>query len=183
MTDFFHCPGGHKLPHVGESGTCSPVKCCDKKTAVKPEVSASSSKRAIKALAKAELPPEEVTEKERRLLEAKKTVALARQEFVKLPKGLEGAAADEYATKKLVELTPMALAEVEFQLLYGTDDQRSKMALEVLDRSGHGRKTDSQGLGGPVIIITGSPKLPWAPAQVVSGEVISEQKVESPKKA
>lgn len=74
---------------------------------------------------------------------------------------LQGQEAEDFVRKKLVELSPLALAEVEYQLLYGSDKTRAELARDILDRTGHGKQTD-KGVHGAVIIFQGSkPELPW----------------------
>ena len=70
---------------------------------------------------------------------------------------------DRVATK-LVELTPLAVAELEYQLRRGDDKQRAEMAKEVLDRSGFGKKEGGNIAASPILIVNavgGKIELPW----------------------
>lgn len=150
------CIRGHVLPHTGSEGECTPVRCGA------PEEKSREPK--VTALARADKGDRG---------ELLKGVRDARMKLVDAPEGLEGAAAETHVTKKLMDLTPYAVAELEYQLMYGTDKQRADMAMDILDRAGFGKKGESGGVGGPVIVVNlGTGKLPWAPkGEVVDGEV------------
>lgn len=93
-----------------------------------------------------------------------------RQKITKVKHGphgsdrLQGADAEQYVRRKLGELQCFAVAELEYQLLYGSDKTRSELARDILDRSGHG-KSQERGVHGAVIVfqgIKGATQLPWA---------------------
>lgn len=91
---------------------------------------------------------------------------LARHNFLKVPKGLEGAEAEQWADSKLVNLLPDAVAELEYQLKLGDDSQRERAAKMVLESMGRGRRESGGGSNAPVIIIAGGAggqvQVPWA---------------------
>lgn len=58
-----------------------------------------------------------------------------------------------YVDKKLDELTVDAIARVEYDLKLGDEDVSRKMALEVLDRTGYGKKEALAQAGAPIIIV------------------------------
>ncbi len=82
-----------------------------------------------------------------------------------VPKDLTGAAAEDFAVKKQLENLPVAVAEAEYRLKYGDDDQRWEAAKWFADATGHGKKETGQGGGSAVIIIQGmgtaGGQLPW----------------------
>jgi len=95
-----------------------------------------------------------------------------RMALLKMPQGLEGADAEEWADKKAVELLPSAMAQIEYDLLYGDDSQRREAARDVLDMTGR-RRRDGGGSVTPTIILNlgGGNMLPWekASAKVTAG--------------
>jgi hypothetical protein len=160
----FNCPNGHEAGHPGELGQCSPVRCADPNN--KGAKSRGRPRKQVEA-------PAELTSE----LENKLAIARARHSIVGVQEAPKDADVEAITTKKLLDLTPVALAELEYQLMMGKDDARIKVALEVLDRAGFSKRQESGG-GGPVIIINGSaPALPWAPKAkvIVEGSVVSEE--------
>jgi len=155
---FYTCPAGHTLPHRTERGECSPLYC--------PGSTPGSIKRkeaALKDLAAAKksdgtyAPPE----KELAAIERAKLRADARRKLVPVPEGLAGADAEAWVQQRQVALAPLALAEQEYQLLFGDDEQRAKASARILDSTGHGKK-ESGNTAGPVIVINASGfQLPW----------------------
>lgn len=99
----------------------------------------------------------------------------ARRAFLKVPTGLTGADAEAYADKKLVDLLPFAVAEYEYQLLFGDEGQRERAAAKILDATGRGKREASAQANSPIIIVNaggnaGVQSLPWVQghAKVVS---------------
>lgn len=93
-----------------------------------------------------------------------------RMALLKLPAGLTGADAEEWADKKAVELLPSAMAEIEYQLYYGDDGQRREAARDVLDMTGR-RRREGGGTVVPTIVLNlgGGNMLPWE--RTVNAEV------------
>lgn len=172
------CPTGHALPHHTNLGQCTPLFC-----AVPPakgpkrdgpaypgrgqsygvaETALSSSKSAKDDRAKEK---RDLISAEKRRLGYANDRRRVREEYIKVPKNLSGPEAEAYVTKRLVELTPYAVAELEYQLLYGDDRQRAEMMKEALDRTGFGVKDGGGSAVGPVLIINasgGQLNVPWA---------------------
>lgn len=137
------CPSGHKLPHLG----CSPLVCVKSATAL--------SKAKVERGGKHE-------EKQ-----AKEAIGYAiarkkvRAELVPVPV-LEGADAEEWVEKKKVSLLPKALSEVEFQLDYGDNKERSEAARDVLRMNGMLNRDAPTGVAPTVIIqMANGQTLPW----------------------
>jgi hypothetical protein len=85
-----------------------------------------------------------------------------RMALLKLPPNLSGADAEEWADRKAVELLPHALAQIEYDLLYGDDGQRREAARDVLDMTGR-RRRDGGGNVAPTIVLNlgAGNMLPW----------------------
>lgn len=193
--EFMKCPSGHSLPHHTDQGNCSPVYCAGYKGG---SVKAREAKQR-KALGKAvhaqaddtikkllttdearEIAREEKGEEAGKLAMAVGRLA-ARKAFSKIPEGLEGAEAEEWAQKFAVSRLPAALAELDYQLMMGDDRQRSEAAHDFLDINGM-RKRESGGGGGATIILNlGGKELPWAQKVIEklspSEEVVDVKKV------
>lgn len=95
-----------------------------------------------------------------------------RMALLKMPEGLSGADAEDWADKKAVELLPQAMAQIEYDLKYGDDSQRREAARDVLDMTGR-RRRDGMVASAPTIVLNlgGGHMLPWekASAQVATG--------------
>lgn len=186
--DFYRCPSGHGLPHRTAKGNCTPLHCTGKGS---PEPRATDLARAqraggrgpaspgatrspetageppSRALVKAE--DEEVKETSR--LERARRREQARRTMVALPGGLRGGDAEAWTAQKLVELSPLAAAEMEFQLRFGDDEQRKQAAARILDSTGHGKKDLATGGATIIINASGGINLPWRQApKEVAGE-------------
>lgn len=87
-----------------------------------------------------------------------------RQEKVGHPGALQGAEAEAFVERKLVELSVDAVMEYEYLMKYGSNEQRERIAGKVLDATGHGKKERS-GANTQLIIVNGmvaGAPLPWA---------------------
>lgn len=182
--NFKECPKGHKLPHEG----CTPLYCRDAPTkGVAPSplkalgkapparrkpksgIAAEQEKAVEKVLAAvpqgADRQNETLDEFKRKQAEkigkrvAERAMRLA---LVKMPEGLSGAEAEEWADKKTLELLPVAIAQIEYDLLYGDDGQRREAARDILDMTGR-RRRDAAGAAPPTIVLNlgGSSLMPW----------------------
>lgn len=207
---FFKCPRGHQLPNQTERGPCTPVLCGNadgSKGRLEMRVGEKKTHKAYekKRLAlKAALPDDEVTKlvkgeandlavdaARQSAAEAKAEQLIrmghaagrfaARAKFVGLPEGLQGAEAEEWADKRLIDLLPAAVAELEYQLKLGDDKQRIEAADKVLSANGRSRR-DGGGLGtAPIIILTGGAVVqpPWrSPSSGNSSSAVSTQVVQ-----
>lgn len=175
------CPGGHALPREG----CTPVYCLDQRgkkggTGVPKKsrkagssrdtdkVSATDSPQTVArktALRDALAPLGDVPPTDGQAQEASKLSVLAgryaaRLGVSKTPQDLKGGDAEEYAAKKLVEMLPAAVHEVEHQLKFGDDKQRMDAARDVLDANGMRRK-EQVGNMVPPIVLNFTGVLPW----------------------
>lgn len=106
---------------------------------------------------------------------------VARKHFSTVPKGLVGADAEAWADQKLVSLLPWAVAEVEHQLKFGTNQERERAAQKVLDATGRGKRDASTGSTAPIIVLTAGPnglELPWEGGR--TAKVIEAPKKELP---
>jgi hypothetical protein len=177
---FYRCPKGHKLPHRTNQGECTPIYCAtDSLGAI-----GSNTKEVREARDAAREVKEAVQLKgdlhiDGMLKGDDETVVLAKNtakdskvdEMVRIgkgagrfaarlsalgtPTGLQGVEAEKWADSKLVEMLPLAVAEVEYQLKFGDDAQREKAAGKVLDATGRGKK-EQQGNSAPTIILVGA---------------------------
>lgn len=151
------CPKGHKLPNRTKTGRCTPLYCA---TETKKE-----SKEIVKKYV-GELAPldtdEDTGDKARKLIAMRKSQREARREVIEAP-DLGGEEAEKWADEKIVTLLPKAVAELEYQLEYGSDEQRERAANKVLDANGRG-KQDKAGAGSaPIILLNVQPgQVPWA---------------------
>lgn len=103
----------------------------------------------------------------------------ARLAFVK---DLPSVDADEvtinnWADKRGVQLLPLAIAEKEFMLKYGNDEQRERAADKVLAMNGRLNREGAVS-GGAAIILhiggVGGLQLPYAPKRLVEGTVVED---------
>lgn len=86
-----------------------------------------------------------------------------RAQLARLPKNLKGDEATKWASDKLVELLPEAVASVAYDLRYGTDKVRGEAADKVLRANGLDKR-EAQGGGGGLIVLNLSPQaeaIPW----------------------
>lgn len=181
---FHRCPGGHSLPHHTNKGQCTPLYCTGAKsgdlataTPSKPAPSAASDDGDDRA-------------KEEARLNRAQIRAELRKQALNVPAGLKGGDAEAWTAQKLVELSPFAAAEMEYQLMYGDDEQRSRAAARVLDSTGHGKKDLATGGATIIINATGGVNLPWRAAKAIEGTVVEtrpigtlEQGQKEPKKS
>lgn len=190
------CPKGHALPHDTERGQCTPIYCADNTA----KVSAApltkngrprSDKKRLTKIQTAEVVA--VLTGSTSIEDAARTAAneqlavhagklIARQTFLKVPQGLTDAAAEEWADKKLINLLPDAIAEAEYRLKLGDDDQRWSAAKQILESTGRGKKEAMNGGASPLVIINmgAGSKLPWSTkpvgGELVEGGVVNEKK-------
>lgn len=149
------------MPYLTETGSCTPLYCAAEVTPVEvqeaPEPMALVPAPAVDVAVQAEAV-------ERRTLGAASGRLQARKAFLKVPEGMGGAEAEAWADSKLVSLLPLAVAEKEYQLLYGDDEQRSKAADRILEATGRGKRDGSGGANQPLIVLVGQGVMapPWS---------------------
>ncbi len=192
------CPKGHKLPNAISGMQCGMSWCASEPlvTNYKPTTHRQSRQEKYKnatqkgpaksamAEIKAELAttqPEtglgDVVEDKAYLEKMEKNIGryAARKAFAKLPKDLTPETIRKFIEKKLETLLPAAIERVEYDLKLGDDDVSRKMALEVLDRTGFGRKDNNVMPGAPIIIVqSGTGGQTYKPAFLVDGEVVDK---------
>lgn len=130
------CPRGHDLPNMVSGIECSPLACGG--TFESADASSPNPKSEERQL---EHEANRIAKREE-----------LRNKLVPTPRDLTGAAADEYVERKITELQPIAIAEMEWQLRFGGDAERAKAARDILDAGGHGKK-DRVGASANMIII------------------------------
>ena len=85
-----------------------------------------------------------------------------RREHVPVPKFNSQDEADAWVNNRLALLSPAAVAELEYQMMFDEDKRiRRDLALEILDRTGHA-KGERPNVGGDVIILNGVLDAPWS---------------------
>ena len=203
---FSRCPKGHKLPRANGAGQqclpafCAGIKKREKKTHLgetRPadEVVAGGqlNERGLASLGR-EL-SQELTVNEGNEDIAKEALAaqlrqaderlaghIARRKYLNVPE-LRGKAAEEWADQELVALLPDAVAELKWQLKFGTPAERAQAARDVREATGRGKR-ELQAAAGPAIVIQLAPgqtlQMPgWAKrvdAPALSTESTSEEK-------
>lgn len=139
------CPGGHYIGKRFKTGKCTKLWCAE--GGVRTEFRGN----VVDEKALAALPPEE-------------QAWATRKQLAKLPAGLAGDAAQQWAQKKLVDLLPEAVASVAYDLRYGTDKVRAEAADKVLRANGLDKREAAGGGGGLIVLnLTGADtgKIPW----------------------
>lgn len=178
---FYCCPKSHKLPHRTANGECTPLWCADqdrkaggsrsKTDTNRVREAADEVKQAVLAkaddqingLVRGDDETADLSRNAAKLAKVDESVRLgkgagrfaARLSALGTPTGLQGVEAEKWADSKLVEMLPLAVAEVEYQLKFGDDAQREKAAGKVLDATGRGKK-EQQGNSAPTIILVGA---------------------------
>jgi hypothetical protein len=167
MSKMTKCPNGHKLPNHTKRGQCTPLYCAEEtpKPAKKPReadlATAPPTPTDIAAVANAEA---------REKLAIKKGQYEAWRELVPVPEGLKGADAEKWADDKLTELLPQAVAHLEKDMKFGSDEQQAKARDKILDATGRGKVEKAVG-ANQVIVIGNLAGLPWAKAQKPTASV------------
>lgn len=168
------CPGGHALPHESGGGRCTPLWCTE------PTKKRGGGRMKANAIVKS-LPASDVkdmAELEDRRFQHSMNKAKLRKEYMKVPEGLTGPDAEAYVQRKMIDLTPDAVAELEFQLKIGDDRQRMTAAQDILDRAGFGKRDGGGAAVGPIMIINangGTFIPPWVKQEKpVEGEVVKQ---------
>lgn len=197
------CPEGHKIGHEGPQGRCTPIWCSGgngqavrlkrrtAKQSIAKQLARVTNEAPEAALAlkqqEDELPEfvkdadsKDLFRTEKARQAARNVGALARHQARKAfvtqaPKDTKGADAEEWARRRMVDLLPAAVAEIEYGLLYGTDKERYEMADKVLDANGMKKRDAGSGGGATIILNLNTKELPWAEKIVnaVDGKVMS----------
>lgn len=158
--DYRKCPNGHGLPRQTFSGNCTPLHCADDVKALDVTPPASDEEGSNNQLLKAT--------KDAIVEQAKKKLRRnSRERLVKVPEFKTATEAEDWANAEKARMLPYAIAEKEYRLLYGNDEQRDSASDYFLDALGHGKKESGMGTGATIIIM-GDPSAlrPWASKQV-----------------
>jgi len=187
-----YCPGAHRLPRDG----CTPVYCLTQRTGTggkgrrNPQTEArkeaalkagSAPLKDLGAVAPINTGAESLAHQhEGRHIEAIRASLAsgkhaARRALVPAPEGLHGGDAEEYAQKKLVEMLPEAVANLEYDLKYGDDKQRSEASHKVLAANGMANREQAGNMVPPIVLnFTGV--LPWMQVPGVSADTARKVK-------
>ncbi len=176
------CPAGHQIPNHTSTGQCTPVHCA----AGPLPKQLQALKKEIQRKVRSQTPPreesgivpdgkslamslsEDVNSSEMTLAESAADASNAiargrrrsRNKILETPQNLAGGDAEEWADAKLIALLPFAVAEQEWQLHYGDDEQRAKASAKILDATGRGRKENGASAVAPIIMVQGT-AIPW----------------------
>lgn len=154
---FGRCPKGHRLPYRTQCGNCTPLFCAGIKARTN-KVAGNSGMTTVndttkELAAQGDLGPEAQEALTR--IAKQETRFQARMAYVKLPKFSDPKAREKWVEDKKQELVPLALADVEYSLRLGDQQEREKARREVLDMTGHGKRESGGGSTSPLIILTG----------------------------
>lgn len=136
------CPKGHPVGTAFRGSRCSGVSCGKERY----EQAKSNPQPFVQ-----KMPAEEVA--------IQKRFAVAG-----MPQGLQGDAATEWAQDKLVAMLPEAVAQVQWDLRFGSDKVRSEAAQKVLAANGMDKREAATSKSTPTIVVnigTGDTKVPW----------------------
>lgn len=156
---FGRCPKGHALPHRTNKGNCTPLFCAGS-TPGKKETTTGSSKLAKKTAASlqttalADADVQELAEVTTRIARAE-TRHKARMDYLKVPEFNDPKERDRWIEDKKQALIPLALADVEYSLKLGDQQERERARKEVLDMTGHGKREGGGGSTSPLIVLMG----------------------------
>lgn len=86
----------------------------------------------------------------------------ARMRVLRVPSKLTGEKAEEWADSRLTELLPLAIADLEWKLRFGSDAQKERASQRVLDATGRSKSEKNNFPTAPIITINmGGASLPW----------------------
>lgn len=138
------CPKGHPIQTVFGRARCSKVRCGQDAAAERGPAILN-----LDELAKAA--PADVAHQSRR-------------QMAGMPEGLSGDAATKWAQEKMADLLPEAVANVAYDLRYGTDKQRDVATERVLKAAGMDRKEAGTHTQQGLIVLqlgAGDSEIPW----------------------
>lgn len=136
------CPEGHQLPHAGEKGQCTPLRCAWSGQRAPFEAVADAPRRKKALAVKEATSPEEAAEVHMQL----------RHRKVNLPPDLTADQSEEWAENRLNELRAVAVADMEWDLRYGDETQRREARRDLLAATGM-RNREQLGSVAPSIVI------------------------------
>lgn len=150
---FGRCPKNHALPHRTNRGNCTPLFCAGSASGT-----AGLAKKEAKELKTQDLGDVDDAELEvvSRRIAAASTRHKARMAYVKTPETfVDPKEREKWIEDKKQELVPIALADIEFSLKLGDQQEREKARKDVLDMTGHGKRDGGGGSTSPLIILAG----------------------------
>lgn len=165
------CPEGHGLPNYTKRGQCTMVWCAleplDAKRKKKQKRGDDSA--MIRGAIENQLNASQVELDLQAKSDKRTAIAIvqghlqSRHAMVRYPKGEEAKDPEAWADKRIPELLIDAVAEIEWRLLYGDDEQRNEAAMAVLNATGRGKREALQA-GANTLVLNLAPgqTLPWA---------------------
>lgn len=144
-----YCPKGHVVMTAFNKQRCSVRQCGQDKLAMMGETAASGMALDLDEVAAAT--PQDLALNHRNVL-------------ARVPKGLKGEEAVKWSQDKMVELLPEAVANITWNLRYGTDRQRDEATDRVLRANGMDKKDASAtSTSGLIVLNLGSAdaSVPW----------------------
>lgn len=166
-SQFGRCPKGHAIPHRTNKGNCTPLFCAGSKSgASRAEQKAKKEgleptqivRQGVKELTTqdlGEVDELELSETSSRIMKAS-TRHKARLAFLKVPETFsDPKEREKWVEDKKQELLPLALADVEYSLKLGDQQERERARREVLDMTGHGKREGGGGSTSPLIMLVG----------------------------
>ena len=161
------CPKGHKVMKRFGTHRCSVEQCGEDK--------------------QKQFGSNVVNLDEQAKIDPKDLAVNSRHQLAGIPKGLKGDDAVKWAQEKMVELLPEAVANISWNLRYGTDKQRDEATDRVLRANGMDRKDAGSGGSHGLIVLnlgTGAVQdVPWlqrmrSPQQTVQAVTGSDDETE-----
>lgn len=146
------CPGGHELPHTTQRGSCTPLRCAETGSKA-PFTDVVAAKKRAPAREERAIKP--VKEADEGFEEADVHFQL-RARKLGLPLAMDGDASEAWATKRLDELRAVAVADMEWDLKYGNEQQRREARRDLLDATGMRKKEGGGNIVPSMTIVFGS---------------------------
>lgn len=200
-----HCPANHKLPHRGPKGECTPLYCANptksykgkkelptpipaelpkdtKADAVVRSTLIELSHEPVVLPGKLDMDPTLKTAANTGRDEALEKISYAagrynaRKQFFKPPEGLSPEDTEKWFDQKVMGLLPDALAEHEYQLKFGNDEQRRDASNAILDMAGKRKKDAALGGQQTIILNMNGIKLPFTDKPIINAVALPEGK-------
>lgn len=191
------CPGSHTLPHTGDRGSCTPLRCGDTgavgttkilaepppkpQRPGRPKTGGLINQRRAQAVAKltADLMLPSGGDESAAMVARDETLAgespnvgkaAARRAFVAgdaPPSTADDVTINNWADRRATVNLIDAILEKEWQLKYGTPDQRNRAADTFLRMTGRDQKDQPVSTQATIVLNMGGVQLPFAPRQVI----------------
>lgn len=171
----FKCPNGHGLPFSTAAGECTPVHCALAEV-VRSKVQQMAQKARVEMGDNPDENSSEAMKSEAKAVQRAMAREIARLTAMGVPEGLTGTEAERWVDKKQTELSVLAVAEAEYRLRWGDDDERWEAAKFIQDATGHGKKEAQKAAMTNVIVIQGNLELPFRKTkELPKGEVVDAE--------